>query len=338
MTGPAPGGPDGDHPLLPQRRVRQTPVMVTEAGFGGASAGNLYRATSDAEAAAAVQAAWAGGIRYFDTAPHYGLGLSESRLGAALRSRPRSGYVLSTKVGRLLEDNPAPSGSDMAAGGFAVPDRLRRRYDYSAAGVRRSLEDSLTRLGLDRVDIVYVHDPDDYLDEAISGAIPELVRMREEGIISAAGVGMNQWQAPLRMVRETDLDVVMLAGRWTLLDRSGAPLLDECAARGVSVVAAAPFNSGLLAQPWPPDDAHFNYGPACLALLDRARELARICTQHDVDLPTVAVQFPLRHPAVVSVVSGMRTAAQAHTTLARRTAPVPDDLWPAFDTLPDLVT
>ena len=150
----------------------------------------------------------------------------------------------------------------MAAGRFAVPDRLRRRYDYSAAGVRRSLEDSLTRLGLDRVDIVYVHDPDDYLDEAICGAIPELVRMREEGIIGAAGVGMNQWQAPLRMVRETDLDVVMLAGRWTLLDRSGAPLLAECAARGVSVVAAAPFNSGLLAQPWPPDDAHFNYGPA----------------------------------------------------------------------------
>jgi D-threo-aldose 1-dehydrogenase len=240
--------------ILPERRVGRTPVMVTEVGFGGASAGNLYRETSDAEAAAAVGQAWAGGIRYFDTAPHYGLGLSESRLGAALRSRPRSEFVLSTKVGRLLEENPAPSGSDMAAGGFAVPGRLRRRLDYSAAGVRSSLEDSLTRLGLDHVDIVYVHDPDEHVDEAISGAIPELVRMREEGIIDAAGVGMNQWQAPLRMVRETDLDVVMLAGRWTLLDRSGAPLLEECVARGVAVVAAAPFNSGLLARPWPPDD------------------------------------------------------------------------------------
>ena len=218
-----------------------------------------------------------------------------------------------------------------------MPDRLRRRLDYSAAGVRRSLEDSLTRLGLDRVDIVYVHDADDYVSEAIAGAIPELVRMREEGIIGAAGVGMNQWQAPLRMIRETDLDVVMLAGRWTLLDRSGAPLLAECTARGVSVVAAAPYNSGLLAQAWPPDDAHFNYGPAGPARLDRARDLARICTEHGVDLPTVAVQFPLRHPAVVSVVSGMRTAAQAETTLARLTTPVPDDLWPAVHALPDLV-
>jgi D-threo-aldose 1-dehydrogenase len=324
--------------VLAQRPVGRTPLLVTDVGFGGASAGNLYRETSDAEAAAALDAAWAGGIRYFDTAPHYGLGLSESRLGAALRSRPRAQFVLSTKVGRVLEDNPWPAGSDLAAGGFAVPDGLRRRLDYSAAGVRRSLEDSLTRLGLDRVDIVYVHDADDHVDEAIAGAIPELVRMREEGIIGAAGVGMNQWQAPLRMVRETDLDVVMLAGRWTLLDRSGAPLLAECLARGVSVVAAAPFNSGLLAQPWPPDDAHFNYGPAGPARLDRARGLARICTQHGVHLPTVAVQFPLRHPAVVSVVSGMRTAAQAETTLARLTTPVPDDVWTELGTLPVLLT
>lgn len=323
---------------LPGRRVRQTSVLVSELGFGGASAGNLYRDTSDAEAAGAIQAAWDGGVRYFDTAPHYGLGLSEARLGAALGSRPRLEFVLSTKVGRLLEDNPSPSGSDVAAGGFAVPDRLRRRYDYSAAGVRRSLEDSLTRLGLDRVDIVYVHDPDDYVDEAIAGALPELVRMREEGIIGAAGVGMNQWQAPLRMVRETDLDVVMLAGRWTLLDRSGAPLLAACADRGVSVVAAAPFNSGLLAQPWPPDGALFNYGPAGPALLQRARDLARICHEHGVDLPTAAVQFPLRHPAVVSVVSGMRTAAQAVTTVARLTTPVPDDIWAELETLPSLIT
>jgi D-threo-aldose 1-dehydrogenase len=320
-----------------RRRVRQTPVLVTGVGFGGASAGNLYRETSNAEAVAAVQAAWDGGIRYFDTAPHYGLGLSESRLGDALRSRPRPEYILSTKVGRVLEDNPAPVGSDLAAGGFAVPDRLRRRYDYSAAGVRRSLEDSLTRLGLDRVDIVYVHDPDDYVDEAIAGAIPELVRMREEGIIGAAGVGMNQWQAPLRMVRETDLDVVMLAGRWTLLDRSGAPLLAECADRGLSVVAAAPFNSGLLAQPWPPDGAHFNYGPAGQDLLDRARGLARICTEHGVDLPTVAVQFPLRHPAVVSVVTGMRTAVQAETALTRLTTPVPNDLWPDLESASSMI-
>jgi len=338
MSGFAVGGPDGGRPLLPERRVGRTPVLVTEAGFGGASAGNLYRETSDAEAAAAIGQAWVRGIRYFDTAPHYGLGLSESRLGAVLRSWPRSEFVLSTKVGRLLEANPSPAGSDLEAGGFAVPDRLRRRFDFSAAGVRRSLEDSLTRLGLDRVDIVYVHDPDEHVAEAISGAIPELVRMREEGIIDAAGVGMNQWQAPLRMVRETDLDVVMLAGRWTLLDRSGAPLLEECAARGVAVVAAAPYNSGLLAQPWPPDDAHFNYGPAGPALLTRARALAGACARHGVDLPTAAVQFPLRHPAVATVVSGMRTAGQVDTTLTRLTTPVPDALWTEVEALPELVT
>ncbi len=159
----------------------------------------------------------------------------------------------------MLEPNRRPAGSDLAAGGFAVPDTLRRRFDFGAAAVRRSLEGSLERLGLDRVHLVYVHDPDDHVDEALAGAVPELIRMREEGLVTAVGVGMNQWQAPLRMVRETGIDLVMLACRWTLLDRSGQPLLDECAARGVAVVAAAPFNSGLLARAWPPDGAYFDY-------------------------------------------------------------------------------
>jgi D-threo-aldose 1-dehydrogenase len=309
-----------------ERPIRGTGIRVTQLGFGGASIGNLYHEITGEDAAAAVDAAWAGGIRYFDTAPHYGLGLSEERLGAALRDRPRERFVLSTKAGRLLEPNPEPQGSDRA-GGFAVPDRLRRRFDFSPAGVRRSLEASLERLGTGRVDIVYVHDPDEHVDEAIAGAIPELIRMRDEGLIGAVGVGMNQWQAPLRMVRETDLDVVMLAGRWTLLDRSGAPLLDECAGRGVAVVAAAPFNSGLLARAEPPDDAHFNYAPAAPELIARARALAGICARHGVELPAAAVQFPLRHPAVMSVVSGMRTGEQVDSTLARFTTVVPDEAW-----------
>jgi D-threo-aldose 1-dehydrogenase len=279
------------------------------------------------QAAGAVDRAWAGGLRYFDTAPHYGLGLSESRLGAALAGWPRDRLTVSTKVGRMLEANPDPSGSDLAAGGFAVPDTLRRRFDFSAAAVRRSLEDSLTRLGLDRVDVVYVHDPDDHVDEAIAGAVPELLRMRDEGRVTAVGVGMNQWQAPLRMVRETDLDVVMLAGRWTLLDRSGEPLLDECAARGVSVVAAAPFNSGLLARAVPAAGALFDYGPAGPQVLARARELAAICARHGVALPAAAVQFPLRHPAVVSVVCGMRTGEQVGSTLDRFATVVPEAAW-----------
>jgi D-threo-aldose 1-dehydrogenase len=314
--------------------MEQHPIgtaAVTTLGFGGASAGNLYTETTGEEVTAAVDCAWAGGIRYFDTAPHYGLGLSEHRLGSALRDRPREVFVISTKVGRLLEPNPRPGGSDLAAGGFAVPDTLRRRFDFSAAAVRRSLEGSLDRLGLDRVDLVYVHDPDDHVDEAIAGAIPELVRMRDEGLVSAVGVGMNQWQAPLRMVRETGIDLVMLAGRWTLLDRSGQPLLDECAARGVAVVAAAPFNSGLLARAWPGDGAYFDYGPAAPPVLARARALASICQRHGVSLPDAAIQFPLRHPAVLSVVSGMRSGEEVASTLARFATVVPDDAWTELD-------
>jgi D-threo-aldose 1-dehydrogenase len=316
---------------MEQNPIGKTPATVTALGFGGASAGNLYQATTDADTVTAVDQAWAGGIRYFDTAPHYGLGLSERRLGAVLRDRSRELFVISTKVGRLLEPNPWPAGSDLAAGGFAVPDTLRRRFDFSAAGVRRSLEASLERLGLDRVDLVYVHDPDDHVDEAVAGAIPELIRMREEGLVTAVGVGMNQWQAPLRMVRETGIDLVMLAGRWTLLDRSGQPLLDECAARGVAVVAAAPFNSGLLARAWPPDGAYFDYGPAAPEVLARARALAGVCERYGVSLPDAAVQFPLRHPAVVSVVSGMRSGEQVASTLARFATVVPDEAWTELD-------
>ena len=316
---------------LRQRPVRDTGISVTELGLGGAPLGNLYQEITGAQAAAAIDAAWAGGIRYFDTAPHYGLGLSEERLGTALRARPRERFVLSSKAGRLLEPNPEPGGSDLAAGGFAVPDRLRRRFDFSPAGVRRSLEASLERLGTGRMDIVYLHDPDEHVDEAIAGAIPELIRMRDEGLIGAVGVGMNQWQAPLRMIRETDLDVVMLAGRWTLLDRSGEPLLDECARRGVAVVAAAPFNSGLLAQAEPAEGAFFDYGPAGPEVLARARALAAACARHAVELPAAALQFPLRHPAVVSVVTGLRSAEQVHTALARFAAPVPAAAWADLD-------
>jgi D-threo-aldose 1-dehydrogenase len=316
---------------MQQHPIGTTGAAVTALGFGGASAGNLYTETTGEEATAAVDCAWAGGIRYFDTAPHYGLGLSERRLGAALRHRPREVFVISTKVGRMLEPNPRPAGSDLAAGGFAVPDTLRRRFDFSAAAVRRSLEGSLGRLGLDRADLVYVHDPDDHVDEAIAGAIPELIRMREEGLVSAVGVGMNQWQAPLRMVRETGIDLVMLAGRWTLLDRSGQPLVDECAARGVAVVAAAPFNSGLLARAWPGDGAYFDYGPATPQVLARARALAGICQRHGVSLPDAAIQFPLRHPAVVSVVGGMRSGEEVAATLARFATVVPDDAWTELD-------
>jgi D-threo-aldose 1-dehydrogenase len=304
---------------------------VTELGFGGASVGNLYQATTDEVSAAALEAAWDGGVRYYDTAPHYGLGLSERRLGAFLAGRPRAEYVLSTKVGRLLEPNPAPTGSDLAAGGFDVPDDLVRRFDFGRDAVLRSLESSLDRLRTDRIDIVFVHDADDHVGTALREAIPALIELREQGVIGAVGVGMNQWQAPLRMVRETDLDVVMLAGRWTLLDRSGAPLLAECAERGVSVVAAAPFNSGLLARDRPAADSHFNYGPAPAAVLERANELADVCERHGSRLPAAALQFPLRSAAVSAVVCGMQTAGQVAEAISRLGATIDENTWGALD-------
>lgn len=313
------------------RTIGRTGVRVSDVGFGGAALGNLYRATDEAEGAAAVAAAYEAGITYFDTAPHYGLGLSERRLGSALGGYPRDSFAVSTKVGRALDPNPAPTGSDLESGGFAVPDDLVRRWDFSAAGVRRSIEESLDRLGLDRLDIVYVHDPDDHADQAIAEAIPALIRLRDEGVVGAVGIGMNQVAVPLRAVRETDLDVVMLANRWTLLDRSGRELLDTCAARGVAVVAAAPFNSGLLALPRPPADATYDYLPAPPELLAKVNGLADTCERWGVTLPDAAVQFPLRHPAVVSVVAGLRDAAQVGQLIARRAATVPAEAWAELD-------
>jgi D-threo-aldose 1-dehydrogenase len=309
------------------RRLGRTDVEVTEMGFGAAPIGNLYTPTDDATAAAAVHAAWDAGVRYFDTAPHYGLGLAEQRLGRALAAYPREQYVVSTKVGRLLVRNPAPTGSDLRSGMFAVPDTLTRRLDYSGDGVRRSIEESLRRLGLDRIDLALVHDPDDLVDQTLSEAIPALVELREQGVVGAIGVGMNQWQAPLRMVREADLDAVMLAGRWTLVDRSGEPLLAECERRGVSVIAAAPYNSGLLAKHWPGDDAYFDYGPAPAEMLARARALARVAERHGNTLPQLAMQFPLRHVATASVVVGMRGPEEVASSAARLTARVVADVW-----------
>ena len=314
-----------------RRSIGRTGVAVTELGFGGAPIGNLYSAVDEAAAAAAVHAAWDAGVRYFDTAPHYGLGLSERRLGRALADRPRSEFVISTKVGRLLDDNPAPTGSDLAAGGFAVPDTLTRRRDYSADGVCRSLEASLDRLGLDRIDIVLVHDPEDHMEQALGEAVPALVKLREQGVIGAVGVGVNHWQTPLPFVTGADIDVVMIAGRWTLADRTAAPLLAACAEHQVPVLAAAPFNSGLLASPWPAPGAFFDYNPAPAPVHELARALAAACQRHQATLPHAAIQFPLRHRWVASVVAGIGTAGQARSDAGWATIPLPPALWNCLD-------
>jgi D-threo-aldose 1-dehydrogenase len=309
----------------------RTRVEVSTLGFGGAPIGNLFAAIDDQTAQSTVDTAWDGGVRYFDTAPHYGLGLSERRLGSALASRPRDEYVVSTKVGRLLVSNPTPSGSDLAAG-FAVRDDLTREYDYTRDGVRRSLDESLARLGLDRVDIVFVHDPEHHMDTAIRQAIPALVQLRDEGVVGAVGAGMNYVDPLLRFASETDIDVVMAAGRWTLLDRSAAPLLAACQQRSISVIAAAPFNSGLLAQTWPPDDAHYDYGPAPATILARARAAAQICGAYGTTLPHAAMQFPLHHPAVSAVVAGMRSTDQVAQDLTWATSGLPTGLLAALET------
>jgi D-threo-aldose 1-dehydrogenase len=296
-------------------------------GLGTSPLGNLYTAVTDDEARAVIDAAWKSGVRTFDTAPHYGLGLAERRLGAALADRPRAEYVLSTKVGRLLAPDPAGAGR-LDDDGFVVPAAWRRVWDFSADGVRRCLESSLERLGLDRVDVVYVHDPDGHGDQAVAEAVPALVDLREQGVVGAVGVGMNQWQLPARFVRESDVDVVMLAGRYTLLEQPAlTEFLPLCAERGVDVVAAGVFNSGLLARHDVPDDATHDYRAAPADLIDRARRIAEVCARHGTTLPAAALWFPFGHPAVTGAVVGARTEAEIRANVAALTAPPPAGLW-----------
>ncbi|KRV48386.1 aldo/keto reductase [Wenjunlia vitaminophila] len=306
----------------------RTTTAVGGLSLGAAALGNLFNAISDEDAAATVEAAWDCGIRSFDTAPHYGLGLSERRLGNALRTRPRAQYSLSTKVGRLLRPCAGPHGDDLA-NGFAVPATHERVWDFSARGVRTSIEESLTRLGLDRVDIVYLHDPDDHEREAFDCAYPELERMRAEGTIGAIGAGMNQTAMLARFVRDTDVDVVLLAGRYSLLDQSGlASLLPQAAQRGVSVLVGGVFNSGLLADPKP--GATFDYAPAAAHMLDRAQTLRTVCEAFEVPLRAAALQFPFGHPAVAGVLLGARSAAEVADAAAMISHPIPPDMWLAL--------
>ncbi|MEV4429402.1 aldo/keto reductase [Streptomyces sp. NPDC049602] len=300
-------------------------LRVSELAFGAAGIGNLFIPVTDAQAEQAVSAAWESGVRYFDTAPHYGLGLSERRLGAALRGLPRDEYVLSTKVGRLLRPRKEATGDDLA-NGFAVPATHERVWDFTADGVRGSLEASLERLGLDRIDIVYLHDPDDHAEQALEEAYPALEALRAEGVVGAIGVGMNQAQLPARFVRETDIDTVLLAGRYSLLDQRGlVDLLPLAAERGVGVVVGGVFNSGLLADPRP--GATFDYATAPDDVLARALALKTVCEDHGVPLRAAALRFPFGHRAVKSVLVGARSAAEAQDAAAMLRTHVPAALW-----------
>jgi D-threo-aldose 1-dehydrogenase len=300
-----------------------TRVAVTRLGLGAAPLGGLYTAVSDAAAQATVDAAWDAGVRCFDVAPQYGVGRAERRLGAALAARPRDDYVLCTKVGRLVV---APGAGDQSADQFADAPDAELAFDFSRDGVLRSVEASLERLGADRVDVLHVHDPDDHLDQAVREAVPALVELREQGAIGAVGAGMNA-SAPLeRIVRETDVDCVLLAGRCTLLDHAGARgLLDACAERGVSVIAAGVFNSGILADPRP--GAMFDYAPAPATLIERAQAIAAVCERHGVPLTAAAIQFPLAFAPVGCVLVGARSPEQMRANVEGFARPIPDALW-----------
>lgn len=306
--------------------ITGTPVALTELGFGASGIGNLYRATSDPEAAAAVAAAWDRGIRYFDTAPHYGLGLSERRLGAALADHPRDAYVVSSKVGRLLVPNEQPTGTDDQ--GFAVADELRRQWDFSRDGVLRSIEQTLHRTGLDRLDVVYLHDPDDHWEQAADEAMPALAELRDAGVVGAIGAGMNQSAMLTRFLRETAADVVMLAGRYTLLDQSALhDVLPAAVEHGKSVVAVGVFNSGLLSRDRPADELRYDYRAAPAPLVEKARRIAEICQRHGTTLPAAAIAFPLKHPAVINVTLGMRNSGQVLRNADLHGADIPTALW-----------
>jgi len=310
-----------------RRRTLARGPAVTELGLGAAQFGNLYRETTDGEAQSAADAAWDAGIRYFDTAPHYGLGLSERRLGAALAGRNRSDYVVSTKVGRLLV--PSPDSADrLDDDGFIVPAASRREWDFSRDGILRSFEGSLQRLGLDRVDILYLHDPDNHWDSASTQGIDTLIELRDQGVVGAIGAGMNQSAMLAEFVRRCDVDIVMLAGRFTLLEQGALDdLLPLAIERNVAVVAAAVYNSGLLGSPRPDADARYDYAYAPPELIARANAIADVCERYGVTLPEAAIAYPLRHPAVVSVVLGMRTASQVASNVSRYDAEIPAALW-----------
>lgn len=309
-----------------QRKIQNTSVSLTELGFGASVIGNLYRVTPADDATAAVEAAWEAGLRYFDTAPHYGLGLSERRLGAALQGRPRDEYVISSKVGRLLVPNEEPRGVDTE--GFVVRDDLRRQWDFSRDGVLRSIEDTLQRTGLDRLDIVYLHDPDDHWRQAAEEAMPTLAELRDQGVIGAIGAGMNQSAMLARFLRETAADVVMLAGRYTLLDQSALDdVLPAARELGKSVVAVGVFNSGLLSRDRPAEGMKYDYRDALPALVVRARAIAEVCEAHGTTLPAAAIAFPHTHPSIINVTLGMRTPEQVGRNVELHDQQVPDGLW-----------
>lgn len=312
-------------------------LTFTELGFGTAPLGNLYRAISDEDARATLDAAWEGGVRYFDTAPLYGLGLSETRLNGFLRGKPRDEYVLSTKVGRLMQQC-APEHRTGIGKWFEVPQR-REHYDYSYDGIMRSVEHSFSRLGVDRIDILYVHDlcvfthgSKDASDERIEeffGArgYDAMISLRDQGMVTAIGGGINEWEVCQRLAERGDFDLFLLAGRYTLLEQEALnSFLPLCEARGIGIVTGGPYNSGILATGAKPG-AFYNYDPAPQAIMDRVNAIEAMCKAHNVRMVDAAFQFPLHHPTHVAVIPGGQAKSETASNLAAAQAEIPATLW-----------
>jgi len=313
----------------------RTGLSVSRLGFGAASIGGVFDVVEERDGLATIDHAWDLGIRYFDVAPLYGYGTAERRLGASLAARPRNEFVVSTKVGRLVRrvDEVAP-GADVDRNAFGDrrdADRtedtgFRVVFDFSRDGILRSVEESLRRLGLDRIDILFLHDPDGHWEAAIGEGYPTLHRLREEGVVRAIGAGMNQSAMLTRFAREGDFDVFLVAGRYTLLDQDAlAELLPTCVQRNVAVVIGGVMNSGILAAPG--RGARFNYKPAPADVVERARAIAAVCQRHGVPLKAAAIQFPLAHPAVASVVAGVGRIEHLDDYPAAMRQDIPAELW-----------
>lgn len=303
-------------------------VSVSRLGLGTATLGGLYSAMSEADVSDVIQTALDLGISYIDTAPHYGKGTSERRLGRFLKEVPRASYVLSTKVGRLLV--PTTNGDDPD---FADADQsVERVFDFSASGIEKSLEESLLRLNQDFVEIVFIHDPDDHADQAIKEAYPVLEKLRAKGLIKSIGVGMNQTAIPTRFINETDIDVVLIAGRYSLLDQSAElDLLPAALRKNVAVIVGGVFNSGILANPVP--GSTYDYVPASESVLGRARAINEVLREFDVTIAQAALQFPFQHQAVKSVLVGCRTGMEVRENIGHFNNPVPDEAWKALAAL-----
>jgi D-threo-aldose 1-dehydrogenase len=326
-------------------KLGRTPLHVTRLGFGMVSLAGIYSPVSDEQAVEVLDAAWDYGIRYYDTAPLYGYTYGERRLGRMLQTREPDSYTVSTKVGRLMmplsqfDAHPEWERDFQALGSIDARAELgesdayfvsrlpfRPVYDYSYDAVMRSVEHSFQRMGIDRIDAIWIHDPDNHWEQAISGAFPAMAKLREQGVVSSIGAGMNQSAMLARFVKEGDFDAMMCAGRYTLLDQIAMDdLMPIAKEKGVAIVIGGAMNSGLLANPGA--DNHFNYGPVPQEWLDKALAIKAVCDRHGVPLRAAALQFPYAHELTTCVVAGVRTIAHLQDTIDNLKFDIPDDLW-----------